>query len=148
MEDSTNTTIIAAMAQIKGELVFEGAALVIGKVEGKISANGDLHVDERGICNASINASNVQVDGSIEGDVTAAQRMQLNAQGRIKGDIVAEKLITAEGASIQGHVNVGPNAGKVRCGSGFKAEQAVAAAASRPDLAPGAKATTSPAAVK
>ena len=110
MAESGDTTVIAAEAQIKGELVFEGQARIIGKVEGKIKTTGDLHVEERGECKAQVEANNVQVDGTIEGDVTASQRVQLNAQGKIQGDIVAVKMVTAEGATIVGHVNVGAGA--------------------------------------
>lgn len=112
MDDSGEMTVIAAETQIKGELEFEGAARIIGKVEGRITAKGDLHVDERGTCKATVEAANIQVDGIIEGDVNASERVQLNAQGRIHGDIVAQKLITAEGATIMGHVNIGLGANK------------------------------------
>ena len=112
MAESGETTVIAAETQIKGELTFDGAARIIGRVEGKITAKGDLHVDQRGQCKAQIEADNVQVDGSIEGDVNAAHRVQLNAAGKIQGDVVAEKMVTAEGASIIGHVNIGAGATK------------------------------------
>jgi len=110
MAESGETTVIAAEANIKGELTFEGQACIIGKVEGKIKTTGDLHVEERGECKAEIEANNVQVDGTIEGNVTACQRVQLNAQGKIHGDIVAVKMVTADGATIVGHVNVGSKA--------------------------------------
>lgn len=110
MAETGDTTVIAAETHIKGELIFEGEARVLGTVEGKILAKGNLVVAERGVCRAQIEADNIQVDGSIEGDVIAGQRLQLSAQGRIKGDIVAEKLVTAEGASINGHVSVGVGA--------------------------------------
>ena len=107
MDDAEDTTVIAAQAHINGELAFDGEAKVIGIVEGKITAKGGLHVDERGICKAQIEVDNILVDGSIEGDVTAKQRVQLNSAGKIIGNVVAEKLITAEGASIVGHVKIG-----------------------------------------
>lgn len=116
MAESGETTVIAAETQIKGELTFDGAARIIGRVEGKITAKGDLHVDQRGQCKAQIEADNVQVDGTIEGDVNASHRVQLNAQGKIQGDIVAEKMVTAEGASITGHVNIGSGATKASSG--------------------------------
>ena len=112
MADSGESTIIANETHIKGELRFDGQARIVGSVEGKIVAHGDLIVAEQGTCKAEIDAENVQVDGAIEGDVKAGQRIQLNSKGRIQGDIVAQKLVTAEGAAIVGHVNVGPSAGQ------------------------------------
>ena len=43
-ESDETTTVIAAEAQIKGELIFQGAASILGKVDGKITAKGNLHV--------------------------------------------------------------------------------------------------------
>ncbi len=137
-ESGETTTVIAAEAQIKGELIFQGTARILGKVDGKITAKGNLHVAERGTCKAQIDADDVQVDGTIEGNVTATQGVQLNASAQVRGDIVAEKMITAEGATIVGHVNVGPGAGK----GGAKAAAAKAvevAAATRPAMTPGGK---------
>ena len=40
------------------------------------------------------------------------QRVQLNGKAKMKGDIVSERLICSEGASLVGHVTVGPDASK------------------------------------
>ncbi len=137
MADSNEATVIAGGTQIKGELVFEGSARVIGQVEGKVIAKGDLHVAEQGMCRAQIEAENVQIDGTVEGDLTAAQRVQLNEHGKIQGDLVAEKLVTAEGASIIGHVQVGRG---VSASGGVSAKPEVTikaqAAGKKPEPAP------------
>ena len=135
MPDTDSTTVIAADAHVKGELTFESQARVFGSVEGKIQAKGDLHVAEGGVCRAKVEAENLQVDGVIEGNITAGERLQISGHGKVQGDIVAEKLITAEGASIIGHVNVGTGASEAEpptvARKSADPEQAVEAAAAR-----------------
>lgn len=106
----TNTTIIAPGTIVKGEMTFENVAHIEGKFEGKITAKGELRVAESAVCAAEVTAGSIVVDGRIEGNLTAADRIQLNAKARLQGDIVAKKLVMAEGACIEGHVSVGAGA--------------------------------------
>ena len=112
VDQNNEITIIAADTQIKGEMVFQRAARIVGKFDGKITAKGELQVAETALCKADIDAQSVVVDGTIEGNIRASQRVQLNSKARVKGDIVAEKLVTAEGASVFGQVAVGSEAAK------------------------------------
>ena len=112
MAESDQMTIIAGDTQIKGEMRFERAARLLGKFEGLIEAKGELHVADGALCKADVQAGAVQVDGTIEGNIAASDKVQLNGKAKMRGDIVATKLITAEGASLVGHVNIGPDAAK------------------------------------
>lgn len=111
-EHPNQTTVIGADTRIKGEMTFEGAARILGTFEGNISAKGELHVADGASCKAVVDAGKVTVDGSVEGNVTARERVELTARARMKGDLVAAKLLVAEGASFVGHVTVGPDAVK------------------------------------
>jgi cytoskeletal protein CcmA (bactofilin family) len=115
-EAPNQTTIIGTDTQIKGEMSFEGAARILGSFEGKISAKGELHVADGASCKAAVDAGRVTVDGSVEGNVTARERVELTARAKMKGDLVAAKLLVAEGAAFIGHVTVGPEAGKAANG--------------------------------
>jgi cytoskeletal protein CcmA (bactofilin family) len=113
-DPNTNTqmTVIGPDTQIKGEMTFNSTAKLMGMFEGKITAKGELQVAEGATCKASVDAGKVMVDGVVEGNVTATERVQLNAKSRMKGDLVALRLIVAEGAAFTGHVSVGPDARK------------------------------------
>ena len=111
-DQSNEITVIAADTQIKGEMIFQRAARVVGQFEGRITAKGELQIAESALCKADIEAQNLIVDGTIEGNIRATQRVQLNAKARVKGDLTAEKLVTAEGASVFGQVAVGSDAVK------------------------------------
>ncbi len=112
MADSEQITVIAADTHIRGEMTFDRTARIFGKFDGKVSANGELQVAEGAACSAEVEASQVTVDGVIEGNVAAQDRIQLNAKGKIKGDIQSAKLVVAEGATLFGHCAIGPEAAK------------------------------------
>jgi cytoskeletal protein CcmA (bactofilin family) len=111
-EGSNQTTVIGADTHIKGDMTFDGTARILGSFEGKISAKGDLHVADGATCRAVVEAGRVTVDGAVEGNVAARDRVELTAKAKMKGDLVASKLLVAEGASFVGHVTVGPEAAK------------------------------------
>lgn len=119
MADEQQVTIIGPDTQIKGEMSFERSCRILGKFEGTITAKGQLHVAEGASCKAQVEAANIVVDGDIEGNVTANEKIQLNAKAKVNGDVVAAKLAVAEGASFSGHVSVGPNA--IKGGGGASA---------------------------
>ena len=114
MADNHDGTVIAADTIIKGEMAVENRARILGRFEGTIRSKGAIEVADKGTCKAAVDASTVQIDGTVEGNITAADKVQLSATARMTGDLVAAKLVVTEGAAFTGHVSVGPNAVKGR----------------------------------
>lgn len=110
--DENTLTVIARDAKFKGELVLDQAARVFGSVEGRIVSGGEVHIAEGAICKATVEARSVIVDGTVEGDVIARERLSLSGKARVKGDINAAAIIVAEGATYTGQCRVGPQAAK------------------------------------
>ena len=110
MADNREITVIGADTHIKGEMSFGSTARVLGTFEGTISAKGEIQVAEGATCRAAIDAKTISVDGVVEGNVTAHEKLVLNAKARMKGDLVAPTLVVAEGAEFTGHVTVGGDA--------------------------------------
>ena len=118
MPEIHDGTIIAADTVIKGEMAVENRARILGRFEGTIRSKGQVEVADKGTCKAAVEANMVQIDGAVEGNVTAIDKVQLNASARMTGDLVASKLVVTEGAAFTGHVTVGPNAIKGRPSEG------------------------------
>ncbi len=110
MSEHEQITVIGPDTRIKGEMSFERTARILGRFEGKVTTDGELQVGASAQCQAALEAGTVIVDGTVEGDIVARERIQLNGSARVTGDVVAEKLIVAEGASFSGHCRVGPEA--------------------------------------
>ena len=111
-ETGTQTTIIGSDTHIKGDMTFDGTAKLLGTFEGKITAKGDLHVADGATCRAVVEAGKVTVDGTVDGNVTARERIELTGKAKMKGDLISARLLVAEGASFVGHCTVGPEATK------------------------------------
>jgi cytoskeletal protein CcmA (bactofilin family) len=102
-------TVIGSDTRVKGEMTFDHDCRVLGHFEGSITSEGQLHVAEGATCKAEVEAESVVLDGTVEGNVTARQRVKLNASAKVNGDIVAATLEVADGAQVTGHVSVGPD---------------------------------------
>ena len=111
-EPGKPTTVIGADTHIKGDMTFESTARILGTFEGRIVTKGEVQIAEGSSCRATIEAAKVLLDASVEGNVTARERMELTAKARLKGDLIATRLVIAEGAALNGHVSVGPDASK------------------------------------
>jgi cytoskeletal protein CcmA (bactofilin family) len=102
-----NTTVIGAGTHIKGEMVFDSDALILGTFEGRISTKGEIQIGQQAVCKAAIEGASVIVDGQVEGDVLGTERVYLSATARVIGNIVAAALVVAGGACLNGHCRVG-----------------------------------------
>ena len=102
-------TVIGADAQFKGELTFQGGVRIDGKFEGSITTNGKVFVSKGGVVKAEVQANSVALEGKIEGNVLAEDRVELRATGQMIGDGTASKLLVVEGAAFIGRCEVGPD---------------------------------------
>lgn len=103
-------TVLGPEASFKGELTLRGAAKILGEFDGSITAAGEVHVGASSVCQATIEADSILVDGTVNGDLIARERLQLTNKARVQGDVSAAALIVAEGASFVGRCAVGPEA--------------------------------------
>jgi cytoskeletal protein CcmA (bactofilin family) len=97
------TCVIGPKTTIKGEISGDEEVLVEGTVEGQIRITRDLRVGSGGIVRATVEALSVVVSGEIVGDCAAAVRVELQASGRLTGNIRAPKIVIAEGAMFKGN---------------------------------------------
>jgi len=119
-------TIIGPDASFKGELTFEKGLKLQGKFEGRINTTGRLHIAKEARMQADVEAGAIIVEGEVKGNLVATDKIELKNTARYEGDIQASKLVVDEGASLSGHVQVGPDA------TGKRANSPSPVAANRP----------------
>ena len=107
-------TILGPDASFKGEMTFEKGMKVHGRLEGKITSPGRLHVAKEAKVQADVEAGTIIVEGEVHGNLLASDRIELKQSSRYEGDLTASKLVVDEGAVFKGHVTVGPEAAKNR----------------------------------
>ena len=101
-----------AGSHMSGELSFEDTFRVDGKLSGKVRAQGDLVVGERGTVDGEVEVSRVFVSGVLKGSVVASTRIEITAGGRLLGDIKTPTLVIEEGGFYEGRCTMEAASGK------------------------------------
>jgi len=99
------TSLIAAGTQIRGDVQFTGRLHIDGKVEGSIRAeDGDavLTLSNQAQVVGEIVAPHIVINGAVNGDVTAGERLELASNARVEGNVYYKVLEMSAGAQING----------------------------------------------
>ena len=100
-------TVLGPDATFKGELNFDSAAMVQGRIDGSIKSKGMVLIADGSTCKASITANEIAVEGHVKGNIEAHERVEIRATGKMTGDIIAARMTMADGAAFEGHVQIG-----------------------------------------
>jgi cytoskeletal protein CcmA (bactofilin family) len=120
-------------SRVTGNLVFQGSARIDGTVEGEIRCQGTLTIGEGAEIRAKISAQSVVIRGRVEGNVTAKDRLELLAPGRLYGNISTTRLVVSEGVVFDGDCSMGManKQSGVGASQGLKTEKTAAVQAPR-----------------
>ena len=92
---------------IKGDLSGSEDLYLDGQVEGSISLKGNsLTVGPNGQVKASVDAKGVVVQGKLEGNIQATDRVELRKSASVTGDIATQRISIEEGAFLRGKVDI------------------------------------------
>jgi cytoskeletal protein CcmA (bactofilin family) len=98
---------IGQSIQIKGELTGNEDLTIEGKVDGKIFLKDhNLTVGSNGKITADVHAKNVTVVGEVVGNITADDKVEIAETGSMKGDVVAPRVVLADGARFKGSIDM------------------------------------------
>ena len=100
-------TFLGPKITIDGTVTGSEPVLIEGHVKGAINLSGDLRIGTQARVEAKVHARNVSVEGRLNGDVSADDRVELVAGSTVDGNIKAPKLVVAEGARFRGNVDMG-----------------------------------------
>lgn len=105
-DTNRQTTYIAASTKITGTVTGQGAYVFCGVVEGDCDIAGPLTLAEGGRWKGTMKAVDIVVAGTVEGDVVAKQRVEIAGTARITGSLCGNSIAVAEGAIIEGEIQV------------------------------------------
>jgi cytoskeletal protein CcmA (bactofilin family) len=92
---------------ISGDLTGEEDLVIEGKVEGKVTLpNSQLTIGANGSIKAEVQAKSVVVVGRVAGNVRGTERVEIQATGIVEGDVIAPRLVVAEGAVVNGSIQM------------------------------------------
>ena len=88
---------------LTGETEFHAMLRVDGRLIGTVSSeSGTLIIGTNGQVDANVSVAAALVNGAVNGDIYASEKLQLGRTARVLGNIQSPKLIIEEGAILEG----------------------------------------------
>lgn len=97
---------VDAGCTIRGELEFQHAFRLDGRVEGTISSQAELVIGETGSVDGEIEVARCLIGGEVRGTIRAAEQVVLHASAKVWAAIQAPALVMEEGAFLEGKVEM------------------------------------------
>lgn len=101
-------TLISEHAEVLGDVHFAGGLHLDGHIKGNVIADTDanaiLSVGESARVEGDVRVPHVVLNGSIDGDVHACERIALSACARVDGSVSYNLIEMASGALVNGHL--------------------------------------------
>lgn len=100
-------TYIGKSLVIKGEVSGSEPIHIEGKIEGPISLR-DCHVNvgRDAVVSSNVQAGEIIVRGTLDGNVTATDRIEVHSGGSLTGNVSAGRISIEYGAFFQGKVDM------------------------------------------
>jgi cytoskeletal protein CcmA (bactofilin family) len=99
-------TIIGRGTKIEGTVIVEGATRIDGTVKGKLESNDVVTIGPEGLVQAEVKAKSIIVGGKVEGNLEAADKIELQSKAELHGDLISKSLLIEHGAIFHGNSNM------------------------------------------
>ena len=101
-------TLIGPDMEIRGDLEFSGGLYVEGRIVGKVLAAAgkpaSLVLAEAGTIEGEVHVPVVIINGTLNGDVHAAERIELAQKARVQGNVYYTVVEMSAGAQLTGRL--------------------------------------------
>ncbi|MGE5614387.1 MAG: bactofilin family protein [Bacillota bacterium] len=95
-------SLIGINSEFKGNIETDGSIRVDGKLIGDARVTGDIYIGEQAIVKGNIEGSNINLAGTIEGNIIARGILKILSSAKLYGDIKVNRFVADEGALFQG----------------------------------------------
>lgn len=98
---------ISAGLKIKGEITGTSDLTIDGETQGKVRlTNGRVTVGPSGRVIADIDARDIVVNGTVQGNLKATDSVRLGSSGHVEGSILTARIGIEDGARLRGNVEM------------------------------------------
>jgi len=91
-----------------GKITSEGLFRLDGKMEGEIFHSGTLIIGETAVIKGKVEVNALTLNGMVEGEVTAKDRLEIHSKGKLYGTISTPVLVVQDGGIFEGNCRMGP----------------------------------------
>jgi cytoskeletal protein CcmA (bactofilin family) len=100
------TTVITTGIQLRGTVEGTSDVILHGSLEENIRLSGTMVLAKNGKIRGEINATNLVIEGDVEGIIRAAEKVEIRDGGRCKGDIFTATIAISEKAYFEGNMKM------------------------------------------
>ena len=100
-------TLLGPTITLRGELEGDEELVIEGQFDGTIDLQQRcLTVGAQGQVKAEIKAGRAVIQGSVTGNITALERIEIRKTGRVMGDLIAPGIAIEDGAYFKGSIEI------------------------------------------
>ncbi len=100
-------TLLGHSMILRGDLTGKEDVLIEGQFEGKLNCPEHcVTIGAKGEVKAQVHARQVIIHGSVTGNISAGERIEIRRTGRLVGDVVAAGIAIEDGAFFKGSVDL------------------------------------------
>lgn len=106
-ESRGGSASIGKAVKIVGQIFSKEDLFIDGDVEGTVEAlENKLTIGPHGAAKAGIKAREVVLQGSIQGNVEAAEKVDIRKDARLVGDVRTARIVIEDGAFFKGSIDI------------------------------------------
>jgi len=106
-EREVKESLIASDITIEGKIEGSGHIRIAGRFKGDVNVQGNLTIEIGAKLTGGVRANKVIIAGELEGNIEAAQRVELLDSGVLIGDVKAGTMTVAAGSRMRGQMDFG-----------------------------------------
>ncbi|MEO7974231.1 MAG: polymer-forming cytoskeletal protein, partial [Thermoanaerobaculia bacterium] len=107
--ESGSRAVIGASLDLQGELSGNEDLIIEGRVQGKIQLpQNAVTIGAKGRVSAQVLARLISIEGEVDGNLIAEELIMLKKSARVRGDLVAPRVVIEDGARFKGTIDMDP----------------------------------------
>jgi cytoskeletal protein CcmA (bactofilin family) len=107
MPSNQSPTVLGRSVTSRGEMSASEDLLIEGQFDGTISMKDHcLTVGTNGQVKAEIQARQVVIHGTVNGNISAREKVEIRRTGRVQGDLTAAGVAIEDGAYFKGSIEI------------------------------------------
>jgi cytoskeletal protein CcmA (bactofilin family) len=107
--DSQENNIIGQSTFIEGTIKSQGNIRIDGRIRGTVSTKGNFIIGLTGEIEGHSHAKNITISGKFDGNIEAVEKLILENNSKVTGDINTRRLVIDDGAIFNGNCTMKPS---------------------------------------
>jgi cytoskeletal protein CcmA (bactofilin family) len=96
------STILGNDCKFTGDVDAKGTIRIDGEFDGKIVSSDSVIVGNSGIVKGEVHATQAMISGTVEGNIFAKKKVELQSGSRLIGDVESMSLVIEDGVFFEG----------------------------------------------